>query len=476
MVRLLVVAALLVRGSASPAVKALLKPPLLSLPNFRRPRPEASMMLFSMEESPPDAVEFPPFAGASPLAGALAIRGQDSASNGQSGVAIAATETQEELPGSGVPLTLAPLAGVAAALLLWARKGPASSQIAAPQLEMSSALVPAVMYVDGAEPTPPQTATRWSRVGVWAKSVRPYLILVLLVIHKALCDGLASFTRGASNYNGGSVALVSEIIKYPILATAIAVYGGGTRRIGETLREVRTAPLNLWWIALCYAINNIIYYPTMSHLSPASYQIISQTKLLFTAGLMASFFKKRFTLRQFGALCALLLGSVLVQVSEMSVAVATGANVMLGSSLALLGALLAAIPNVFYERLLKREGENEWAKNVQITNGIMLWILGTEVARAFDPANPWGALLAHFTPATFFAGWTPWVWCICILKSLNTLLIPATLQYGDSILLNYAKPSAIVLLLGFSAVAGGVLPSISAVVGTVLVLASIRYY
>jgi drug/metabolite transporter (DMT)-like permease len=254
------------------------------------------------------------------------------------------------------------------------------------------------------------------------------------------------------------------------------VYGGGAKRIGETLREVRTAPLNLWWIALCYAINNIIYYPTMSHLSPASYQIISQTKLLFTAGLMASFFKKRFSLRQFGALGALLLGSVLVQVSEMSVAVATGANVMLGSSLALLGALLAAIPNVFYERLLKREGENEWAKNVQITNGIMLWILGTEVARACDPSNPVGALVAHFTPANFFAGWTPWVWCICILKSLNTLLIPATLQYGDSILLNYAKPSAIVLLLGFSAVAGGVLPSIYAVVGTMLVCASIRYY
>lgn len=469
MVRLLAVAALLVRGSATPAVKALLKPPLLSLPGIRRPRPEANMMLFSMEESPPDAVKFPP------LAGALASRGQDSASNGQSGVAIAAAEP-EELSGSGVPLAFAPLAGLAVALLLWTRKGPGSAQISAPQLEMSSALVPAVMYVDGAEPTPPQTASRWSRLGAWAKTVRPYLILVLLVIHKALCDGLASFTRGASNYNGGSVALVSEIVKYPILAVAIAVYGGGARRIGETLREVRTAPLNLWWIALCYAINNIIYYPTMSHLSPASYQIISQTKLLFTAGLMASFFKKRFTLRQFGALGALLLGSVLVQVSEMSVAVATGANVMLGSSLALLGALLAAIPNVFYERLLKREGENEWAKNVQITNGIMLWILGTEVARAFDPANPMGALLTHFTPATFFAGWTPWVWCICILKSLNTLLIPATLQYGDSILLNYAKPSAIVLLLGFSAVAGGVLPSISALVGTVLVCVSIRFY
>ena len=58
--------------------------------------------------------------------------------------------------------------------------------------------------------------------------------------------------------------------------------------------------------------------------------------------------------------------------------------------MALLGALLAAIPNVFYERLLKREGENEWAKNVQITNGIMLWILGTEVPpRCRGLENEW---------------------------------------------------------------------------------------
>ena len=40
---------------------------------------------------------------------------------------------------------------------------------------------------------------------------------------QALCDGLASFTRGASNYNGGSVALVSEIVASAVLTLAMAV-------------------------------------------------------------------------------------------------------------------------------------------------------------------------------------------------------------------------------------------------------------
>ena len=38
------------------------------------------------------------------------------------------------------------------------------------------------------------------------------------------------------------------------------------------------------WIALCYTFNNLLYFPALSSLSAVAYQVLSQSKTLFTAG------------------------------------------------------------------------------------------------------------------------------------------------------------------------------------------------
>jgi UDP-sugar transporter A1/2/3 len=78
--------------------------------------------------------------------------------------------------------------------------------------------------------------------------------------------------------------------------------------------------------------------------------------------------------------------------------------------------------------------------------------------------------------AASFSGFTPAVWGVIALKSMNGLLIPATLKYADNILYSYAKPSSIVMTTLVAALAAGALPAPSMLAGVVLVITSICIY
>lgn len=166
-----------------------------------------------------------------------------------------------------------------------------------------------------------------------------------------------------------------------------------------------------------------------------------QSKLLFTAGLMMGIMQTRLRLSQWGALTMLIAGSLLVQLSEASKSVVAGGNAYLGGMWAILGSLLSSLPNVYYEKLLKEKDTNEWARNIQMTFWIFLWILcsmGFESKVGLD-----------------LSGFTANVWLIIALKALNCLLIPATLKYADNILYSYAKPTSIVLTCALSSMVSG---------------------
>ena len=86
-----------------------------------------------------------------------------------------------------------------------------------------------------------------------------------------------------------------------------------------------------------------------SHVSAASYQILSQTKLLFTAGFMWALMGKQLGASQLSALVMLMAGSVLVT-SGGSGGVGTMRD-LYGGGLTVAGAALAALPNVYYEKV-----------------------------------------------------------------------------------------------------------------------------
>jgi UDP-sugar transporter A1/2/3 len=102
----------------------------------------------------------------------------------------------------------------------------------------------------------------------------------------------------------------------PLLLTAIACFEG-PRRVVPILQEAwADDKWKLCLPGLAYAAQNVLYFMALSHISAASYQLLSQTKLLFTGVFMASLLGKRLGKAQYAALALLMGGSVLTQLSE----------------------------------------------------------------------------------------------------------------------------------------------------------------
>merc|ERR1712023_626776 len=95
--------------------------------------------------------------------------------------------------------------------------------------------------------------------------------------------------------------------------------GGGPKEIGPVLvQSVTSKPFQNTWIALCYTFNNLLYFDALSALSAVAYQVLSQSKTLFTAGLMYVIVRKRLSLRQWVAVATLIAGALLVQFEELA--------------------------------------------------------------------------------------------------------------------------------------------------------------
>ena len=320
--------------------------------------------------------------------------------------------------------------------------------------------------------------------GGWLVKHRTKLLFGALVAQKVLADTLTDVTRRQGAYSGSTVSMLSEVAKFPVLAVAICVFGGGAKRLAPTARRALSdTPLKIAWIAGAYAAQNVLYFAALGRISAASYQVLSQSKMIFTAVLAVTMLGERLTARKVGALAALLAGSLLVQVSEMG-GVAFGshgaAEALLGGGLTVLGALLSAVPNVWYEKILKTEGEDEWARNVQVTCWIFSWIAASQLGAAYDAFRTGASAVAPWASPRAFAGAmfgsmegiTPAVWCVVALKSLNGILIPATLKYAGNLVYLYAKPTSIVATAAAAAVYARAPPSPAFCAGAALVIFS----
>jgi len=295
---------------------------------------------------------------------------------------------------------------------------------------------------------------------------------VLLVGHKCLTDGLSRFTRMSGvPYSGTTAAILGEVVKVPVLLIAVIIFEGWSGLKPILKASVTDSPFSLALPGLAYSAQNILYFEALSHVSVASYQLISQSKLLFTGFFMSVMLKKRLSGRQYAALMLLMCGTIFTQLSEMSRSASTGGNALYGGILTLLGAALSALPNVYYEKVLKTEGQNQWSKNIQLTFWIGFWLLVISVPSLFGPGS-----IQQMTLSTMFEGISMWVWLVIFLQSFKCLLIPATLKYADNIMYAFAKPASILVTALCTAAITKILPNAQFTVGAMCVFASMWLY
>ena len=125
-----------------------------------------------------------------------------------------------------------------------------------------------------------------------------WAVLVLLVIQNASTSVLTRASRapradGGVLYLSGTAVLMAELLKLPTCLALIARDEGGPRAMARAVwqqvfvnwRDTLTMAVP----ALCYCLQNLLFYVALSHMTAPAYQLWSQTKTLFTAFFFVSY-------------------------------------------------------------------------------------------------------------------------------------------------------------------------------------------
>jgi len=158
----------------------------------------------------------------------------------------------------------------------------------------------------------------------------------------------------------------------------------------------------------------------------------------------------------------------LVQLSDGAAATAavTTGRPLLGIAAVLTSSLLSGFANIYLEKKMKGSDASLWVRNVQLA------VFGIPQAAFFVFTTQRAALES----AGLFAGFTPAVWSVVMLRALGGLIVAAVIKYADNIVKTYATAIAIVLTCIATSVIERALPTLGFVQGMVLVLTSMFLY
>jgi len=303
------------------------------------------------------------------------------------------------------------------------------------------------------------------------------LSMLLLVLQNSVITLFARVTReprpGQPMYLGGSAVYASELVKLPVCLALVARDTGG----------LRSAAVDIWkrvfvdWKdtlkmgvpALCYCIQNYLFFVAISNMPATSYQLWSQSKTLTTALFFVLYIGGVLRPLQWAALALLTAGVGLVQYTD----VATGTATALASQSALLGiaavltsSVFSGFANIYLEKMMKKGDTSLWIRNVQ------LGVFSIPQTYALVQMSSWSAI----RQSGLYVGFTPAVWMVVVLKALGGLIVAAVIKYADNILKTYATAVAIVLTCLLSIPLYGTLPTAGFLQGMVLVIASMFLY
>jgi len=320
-----------------------------------------------------------------------------------------------------------------------------------------------------------------------------YIVLLLLVLQNSATTLVVRHTRtprgGGVMYLGAMAVMVSELLKLP---TCLALITRDEGSVQGMVRAVRLRVFQRWKDtlrmgvpALCYGLQNALFFVALSNLSASSYQLWSQSKTLFTALFFVTLLGKVLRPLQWAALGLLTMGVGLVQLQETGGAAAVaGGTPWVGVGAVLTSSLLSGFANIYFEKVLKqadcevtddcdldgasREPASLWLRNVQ------LGLFSIPQAAAMILLNPKSRAMIQAHGA--FAGFTPAVWLVTMLTACGGLLIASVVKHADNLLKTYATAVAIVLTCCITSFTTGVPPTPGFLQGMSLVLASIFLY
>lgn len=295
-------------------------------------------------------------------------------------------------------------------------------------------------------------------------------VLVLLCIQNSGHALLTRYSQGIlkEKYSATEVVFVGEIIKlifsgYFVLKStddAELQLGQGLKKLFGLIRH--SQPIIV--LVVLYSIGNVMSYFALGRVEASVYTVLSQLKILTTAGFSIIFLGRQLSSTKWRALLQLIIGCILVASPSFNKAVDCSRfpeqheveerkdafQNIVGILSVLLMCLISGYSSVYFEGMLKKSDVKigVWHRNFQLAFFSVIFLYGVIL---------YEFLTSKQSSATsfpiMFEGWTTNAVLITLVQSGGGLLVAATLKFADSILKTLATSGAIFL----SAVLGKIL-------------------
>jgi len=265
--------------------------------------------------------------------------------------------------------------------------------------------------------------------------------LLALVLQNTMLVLSIKHTRSRPNvplYSVGVAVVMNEVLKILLACVVLSKEYKPREMVGAIYHETVGRPscfAKMVVPAFLYTAQNYLGYVAISNLQPATYQLLSQMKILTTALFSVVLLGTQLSWTQWGSLHLLIAGVSLVQVSAGSTGDTKITNNLVGG-LAVTGiCFCSGLAAVYFELILKTTSTSIWMRNIQL--GIISFIIGIVNLQLRESAI--------FKGGNAFSGFDAFVWIVITLQAGGGLLVAAVMKYADNILKCFATSISVIL-------------------------------
>lgn len=272
------------------------------------------------------------------------------------------------------------------------------------------------------------------------------LILVLLAVQNVVMYLVARHSQSGGKHASGkqylktTVVLMQELLKLGCCFGLVANEEGVSGMVALVKDEVLLKygeTLKVGVPALLYFCQNTLFYVGSANLDAAPFQAVSQFKVVTTAMVTVLLFKRCLRPMQWIAIVALLVGLILVVLSNLKdTKQANDADTKpwLGFSATVGICVLSGLAGVYFEKVLKGSTVSIWVRNIQLSLMSIVVAVATTVVKD-------GARIAK---DGFFQGYTKWTVASIVIIAAGGLVIAVVLKHASAVLKTFATGVAIV--------------------------------
>ena len=291
------------------------------------------------------------------------------------------------------------------------------------------------------------------------------LLLILLVLKQTAIVLIGRYSRTSvpshELCNVTHLIMMTEAAKFILNLTLEMFRGEGVKAFTEILEDPPNT-LKLAIPALLYLLQNSLIYVALENLTAPIFQLLYQSKLLFTALISTYALKKYYTLQQWLCLVSLCIGDAVVMLGEHG-EVSDEQNLFLGLISVFISGICSAFAGVYFEIIVKESDPKVtlYMRNVQL---------------AFFSLIVAAAQRSSAESQTFFHGFTIWTWFLVILQATGGLVTSFVLKFLDNVMKGMATGFSVFLSSFFSILFFHTKLNLEFVAGSALILGGTFYF